>query len=95
MSVGARNADVAFTLSMVGNRSPAEIVAAVPDGLNFFGLQFMKESSVTLRLVRLAEKYGFKALVITVDGPVYISRVLSVEETLVYDREELYALLFF
>lgn len=71
---GARQAGVAFTLSLWASRSHKEVAEAVPDGLKFFALELLKNRSLVLKLVREVEELGFKALVLTCDHPVHIDR---------------------
>ena len=67
-------------MGLFTSKSPADITSAVPDGLHFFSLQFFKDQDATIQLVRKAEKYGFKAIVLTVDLPVYVKRFAFMKE---------------
>ncbi|XP_067014362.2 uncharacterized protein Hao [Anabrus simplex] len=60
-----------FTLSTLSTSSLEQVAAAAPDTLKWFQLYIYKDRKVTQQLVQRAEKAGFKALVLTVDAPVF------------------------
>ena len=90
MSTGDKNAGVAYAMSLFAHRN-----LTMPDDLNFFGMQFIKESNVTLHLVRLAERYGFKAHVVTVDESTHDARFQTNTEPEIMNAKILYALLYY
>ncbi len=47
---------------------------ANPSGLKILQLYFMKNAEYTLEVIRLAEKWGFKAFAITVDTQTFGKR---------------------
>lgn len=47
------------------------MATAGPDTIKWFQLYIYKDREITKRLVRRAEKAGFKALVLTVDAPLF------------------------
>ena len=71
---GAKNCDVAFTLSTIATSSIEDIASGVPDVVRFFQLYIYKDRDVTMQLLRRAERNGFKALILTVDTPFFGKR---------------------
>lgn len=55
-------------LSSSANCSMEEVAATGP-GVRFFQLYVYKDRNITITLVRRAEQFGFKAIVLTVDTP--------------------------
>lgn len=64
-----------MTLSTIATSSIEEVSEAAPNCLKWFQLYIYKDRSVTEQLVRRAEKCGFKALVLTVDTPMFGQRL--------------------
>lgn len=60
-----------FILSTLSTSSIEEVAAAAPDCTRWFQLYIYKDRTVTEQLVRRAEAAGYKALVLTVDAPVF------------------------
>ncbi|XP_017837748.1 peroxisomal (S)-2-hydroxy-acid oxidase [Drosophila busckii] len=60
-----------FILSTLSTTSLEDLAAGAPDTCKWFQLYIYKERSLTEKLVRGAERAGFKALVLTVDAPVF------------------------
>ncbi|XP_064542752.1 uncharacterized protein LOC135431507 [Drosophila montana] len=60
-----------FILSTLSTTSLEDLSAGAPDTCKWFQLYIYKERSLTEKLVRRAEKANFKALVLTVDAPVF------------------------
>ncbi|XP_049793259.1 uncharacterized protein LOC126203064 [Schistocerca nitens] len=60
-----------FTLSTLSTSSIEEVAEAAPSTIKWFQLYIYKDRAVTEDLVRRAEKAGFKALVLTVDAPMF------------------------
>ena len=69
---GRRN--TAFGLSMLTTTKPKDVAEVNPNGLKMLQLYFMKNAQYTLKIVRLAEKLGFKAFAITVDTQAFGKR---------------------
>uniref|UniRef100_A0A7I4DUD9 (S)-2-hydroxy-acid oxidase n=1 Tax=Physcomitrium patens TaxID=3218 RepID=A0A7I4DUD9_PHYPA len=64
----ASAADTLMILSSSANCSMEEVAATGP-GVRFFQLYVYKDRNITITLVRRAEQFGFKAIVLTVDTP--------------------------
>ncbi|XP_046675473.1 peroxisomal (S)-2-hydroxy-acid oxidase GLO3 isoform X1 [Homalodisca vitripennis] len=60
-----------FTLSTISTSSIEEVAEAAPDTVKWFQLYIYKDREVTKKLVQRAERSGFKALVLTVDAPIF------------------------
>uniref|UniRef100_A0A1B6ES54 (S)-2-hydroxy-acid oxidase n=1 Tax=Cuerna arida TaxID=1464854 RepID=A0A1B6ES54_9HEMI len=60
-----------FTLSTISTSSIEEVAEAAPDTIKWFQLYIYKDREVTKTLVQRAERNGFKALVLTVDAPIF------------------------
>lgn len=60
-----------YTMSTLSTSSIEEVAQAAPDTSKFFQLYIYKDRELTKKLVRRAETAGFKALVLTVDAPVF------------------------
>lgn len=67
----AKPLNTIYTLSTLSTSSIEEVAQAAPDTTKFFQLYIYKDREMTKNLVRRAEKAGFKALVLTVDAPVF------------------------
>jgi isopentenyl diphosphate isomerase/L-lactate dehydrogenase-like FMN-dependent dehydrogenase len=69
---GSRAAEkfgIPFTLSTLGTTSIEDVVAAAPDGSNWFQLYMWKDREGSMALVERAKKAGVKNLMLTVDVP--------------------------
>ncbi|XP_056646023.1 2-Hydroxyacid oxidase 1 [Diorhabda sublineata] len=60
-----------FTLSTLSTSSIEEVAEAAPQAIKWYQLYIYKDRNITRDLVIRAEKAGFKALVLTVDAPVF------------------------
>ncbi|XP_052132835.1 2-Hydroxyacid oxidase 1, partial [Frankliniella occidentalis] len=60
-----------YILSTLATSSIEEVAEAAPECTRWFQLYIYKERKVTEQLVRRAERAGYKALVLTVDAPVF------------------------
>ncbi|XP_030381413.1 (S)-2-hydroxy-acid oxidase GLO1 [Scaptodrosophila lebanonensis] len=60
-----------FILSTLSTTSLEDLAAAAPDTIKWFQLYIYKDRSLTESLVRRAEKANFKALVLTIDAPIF------------------------
>lgn len=60
-----------FVLSTLATTSLQELAEKAPETVKWFQLYIYKNRSLTETLVRTAEKCGFKAIVLTVDAPVF------------------------
>ena len=69
---GARAAQkygIPFTLSTLGTATIENVVAAAPNGVNWFQLYMWKDRAASMALVERAKKVGVKNLLLTVDVP--------------------------
>jgi isopentenyl diphosphate isomerase/L-lactate dehydrogenase-like FMN-dependent dehydrogenase len=75
---GARAAQkfgIPFTLSTLGTTTIENVVAAAPEGVNWFQLYMWKDRDASMELVRKAQAAGVKNLILTVDVPVAGARL--------------------
>ena len=82
---GARAAakfGIPFTLSTLGTTTVEDVVAAAPDGTNWFQLYMWKDRDRSMELVRRAEAAGVDHLLLTVDVPVAGARLRDVRNGL-------------
>ena len=71
----AAHFDIPFTLSTLGTTSIEKVVAAAPQGENWFQLYMWKDREASMALVERAKRAGVKNLVLTVDVPVSGARL--------------------
>lgn len=71
----AAAAGIPFTLSTLGTTSIEDVVAANPNGRNWFQLYVMKDREISYGLARRAAAAGFDTLMFTVDTPVAGARL--------------------
>lgn len=64
-----------YTLSTIATSSIEEVAAASPQAIKWFQLYIYKDREITKSLVTRAENAGFKALVLTVDTPMFGLRI--------------------
>lgn len=67
----AKKFNTIYTLSTLSTSSIEEVAQAAYDTNKFFQLYIYKDRELTKTLVRRAEKAGFRALVLTVDAPIF------------------------
>ncbi|CAG9767625.1 unnamed protein product [Ceutorhynchus assimilis] len=67
----AQSMGTIYTLSTISTSSIEEVAEAGPDALKWFQLYIYKNREITKSLIRRAENAGFKALVLTVDTPMF------------------------
>lgn len=67
----AEKAGVIFILSTIATSSIEEVAQAAPKANKWFQLYIYTDRKVTESLVRRAEANGFKAIVLTVDTPIF------------------------
>ena len=75
---GARAAQkfgIPFTLSTLGTSTIEDVVAAAPDGRNWFQLYMWKDREGSMALVERAKRAGVKNLMLTVDVPAAGQRI--------------------
>ena len=75
---GARAAEkfgIPFTLSTLGTSTIEDVVAAAPDGRNWFQLYMWKDREASMALVERAKRAGVKNLMLTVDVPAAGQRI--------------------
>ncbi|XP_014599549.1 PREDICTED: peroxisomal (S)-2-hydroxy-acid oxidase GLO5 isoform X1 [Polistes canadensis] len=70
----AEAAGTIFILSTMSTSSIEEVAEAAPKCIKWFQLYVYTDRNITLNLVKRAEKAGFKALVLTVDAPIFGNR---------------------
>ncbi|CAG9865289.1 unnamed protein product [Phyllotreta striolata] len=68
-----------FTLSTLSTSSIEEVAKAAPNAVKWYQLYIYKDRNVTRDLVSRAERAGFKALVLTVDAPVFGLRLADLK----------------
>ncbi|XP_013414099.1 hydroxyacid oxidase 1 [Lingula anatina] len=64
-----------MVLSTMATSSIEEVAQASPEGLRWFQICIYRDREVTKELVRRAERSGYKALVLTVDTPMFGRRL--------------------
>lgn len=67
----AGNSGIVFTLSTIATSSVEELGEKAENTQKWFQLYIYKDRELTRRLVERAETAGFKALVLTVDAPIF------------------------
>ncbi|XP_054011973.1 2-Hydroxyacid oxidase 1 isoform X1 [Hylaeus anthracinus] len=70
----AEAAGTIYTLSTISTSSIEEVAEAAPKGIKWFQLYIYKDRNVTSNLIKRAERAGFKALVLTIDAPMFGDR---------------------
>ncbi|CAK9808258.1 2-Hydroxyacid oxidase 1 [Anthophora plagiata] len=70
----AQEAGTIYTLSTISTSSIEEVAEAAPKGIKWFQLYIYNDRKITVNLVKRAERSGFKALVLTVDAPMFGDR---------------------
>ncbi|XP_046818746.1 peroxisomal (S)-2-hydroxy-acid oxidase GLO1 [Vespa crabro] len=63
-----------FILSTISTSSIEEVAKVAPKCIKWFQLYVYIDRNITLNLIRRAEKAGFKALVLTIDAPIFGDR---------------------
>lgn len=71
----ARKFGIPFSLSTMGTTSIEEVLAANPDGRNWFQLYMWKDRDRSMALVERAARAGYDTLIVTVDVPVAGARL--------------------
>lgn len=67
----AAKENVVFIMSTLSTSSIEEVAAATGDSVKWFQLYIYKDRKLTETIVRRAENAGFRALVLTIDAPVF------------------------
>ncbi|KYQ51788.1 Hydroxyacid oxidase 1 [Trachymyrmex zeteki] len=70
----AQAAGTIFILSTISTSSIEEVTEAAPKGIKWLQLYVYTDRNVTLNLIKRAERAGFKALVLTIDAPIFGDR---------------------
>ncbi|XP_019887757.1 peroxisomal (S)-2-hydroxy-acid oxidase GLO1 isoform X1 [Ooceraea biroi] len=70
----AQAAGTIFILSTISTSSIEEVAKAAPDCIKWFQLYVYTDRNLTVNLIRRAERAGFKALVLTIDAPLFGDR---------------------
>jgi isopentenyl diphosphate isomerase/L-lactate dehydrogenase-like FMN-dependent dehydrogenase len=78
----AKKNDMVFSLSTLSTRSYSDVVEANGEGMRMMQMYISNDWAITETQVRLAEKYGFSALAITVDAQVLGIRKREVKAVL-------------
>lgn len=60
-----------YTMSTLSTSSIEEVATAAPNTIKWFQLYIYKDREITKSLIRRAECNGFKAIVLTVDAPIF------------------------
>lgn len=68
---GAASRGVGFTLSTIATSSIEQVAAGTPGSPKWFQLYIYRDRKLTESLVRRAEQAGYKAIVLTVDAPMF------------------------
>jgi isopentenyl diphosphate isomerase/L-lactate dehydrogenase-like FMN-dependent dehydrogenase len=68
---GAAAAGTLMCMSTMATASPADVCAAAPDAPRWFQLYVFRDAGVTRGIVEQAVDAGFRAIVLTVDAPVF------------------------
>lgn len=63
--------DTAMGLSLYSNKSLEDVALASPNTVKFFQMQFYSDRQLMSTLIQKAEKAGYKAVLLTVDCPLY------------------------
>lgn len=69
--LAAASENVVAIFSTIGTTSLEDVAASAPTGTRWFQLYIYKDRKLTESIVRRAENAGFKALVLTVDAPLF------------------------
>lgn len=65
------NAGTIYTMSTLSTSSIEEVAKAAPNTNKWFQLYIYKDRQLTSNMVRRAEANGFKAIVLTIDAPLF------------------------
>ncbi|XP_014488456.1 PREDICTED: peroxisomal (S)-2-hydroxy-acid oxidase GLO1 isoform X3 [Dinoponera quadriceps] len=87
----AQAAGTIFILSTISTSSIEEVAKAAPTGIKWFQLYVYRDRNVTLNLIKRAERSGFKALVLTVDAPLFGDRRADVRNNFMLPSHLRYA----
>ncbi|XP_028134646.1 2-Hydroxyacid oxidase 1-like [Diabrotica virgifera virgifera] len=71
----AQEMGVVYTLSTMSTYSIEEVAQAAPMAVKWFQVYIYKDRDLTRNLILRAEKAGFKAIVLTVDAPLFGLRI--------------------
>lgn len=69
--IAAEKINTIYTMSTLSTSSIEEVATAAPNAKKWFQLYIYKDRQLSGNLVRRAEAAGFKALVLTVDAPIF------------------------
>lgn len=67
----AEKAGIIFTLSTIATSSIEDVAKGAPNCIKWFQLYIYKDREITKNLIRRAEAANFKAIVLTVDAPIF------------------------
>lgn len=70
-TTAAASENVVLILSTIATTSIEDVAMAAPNATRWFQLYIYKDRKLTESIVRRAEKADFKALVLTVDAPLF------------------------
>lgn len=70
-----------YILSTLSTTSIEDVAEGAPDTIKWFQLYIYSDREVTKGLVQRAEKAGFKAIVLTVDAPIFGTRYRDIKNT--------------
>lgn len=72
--IAAEKMGTIFTFSLFATSSYEEIASVAPNGRKWFQIFIFKSRTLMTEIIQRAEKAGFEALVITLDGQYYGTR---------------------
>lgn len=75
----AGEAGIVFILSTISTCSIEEVAKAAPKTNKWFQLYIYKDRKITMDLIRRAEKCDYKAIVLTVDAPLFGLRLADIK----------------
>lgn len=93
--IAAGNMNTVYTMSTLSTSSIEEVAEASPNANKFFQLYIYKDRELTKYLVRRVEKAGFKAIILTVDAPIFGARRLDVKNKFELPQHLRWAIQFF
>lgn len=71
MSTAAAKENVVFIMSTLSTSKIEDVAEATPGSTKWFQLYIYKDRKLTELIIKRAENSGFKALVLTVDAPLF------------------------
>lgn len=69
--IAAGKMNTVYTMSTISTSSIEEVAAIAPDTNKWFQLYVYKDREITEAMIRRAERNGYKAILLTVDAPIF------------------------